>query len=563
MPAKFLILMLFLCSDQAKTTSVDEAFVPSNVSTACHLKIDQSSLKKILKLIHQKEKNAIELNVWIESFNNTLNKSRVLTGINWANKMGRTLISLIAQAERVQSMIVSSYTSTLTPGVDNVDIAVFEKTKACLLFSKSNATDIVFNFLLHQLYQHDNGDDSDYQLCVKNTDSFETKYNCCRLLGRKSIPICSDYSSIQMEFITGLTMGTIYLFFFFGLPLTIEHLRNETKERIQYKISDSPMSFSSIFHVIFVEGYGPVTSLGRRLVFTVIVLVTGLPEWDLDYLWLYTFLCSWAIIFPFLDVYDLNKESLSDNSQFFLRGNPIKIIALPFNLKYLWAEVNRSSFFRKHFKLNLVNRTTDYQQPATRSRISESSRLLTQVELPQQPSNTLSQVIKSLVGVQKYCLAIVVLLILYLLIALPILCLFALYTLLSRYCLQWWNRSRKFFSCLTLAVLLISLLKCVILALYFIAGVYLNAGFYSSYFVPLSIILFYSWSNWKSSVEEKYLELNTKIYKACRNEVKVARPVTEGARSETTDHSIETESENNNSFKAGRKWGACYSKTSL
>ena len=582
MTTKILILMLVLCSDLPKTISVEEAFefsqndktesIPngnetdlSNVSTTCHLKINQSSQKKILKLIHRKEKNAIELIVLIQSFNNTLNRSRVLTGIKWANKMGRTLISLIAQAENMPAMVLSSYTSTLTVGVDNVDIVVSEMTKGCLLFSGGNASNIVFNFLLHQLYVHDNGDDSDYQLCSINTGSDDTKYNCCSLLGRERIPICSDYSSILMESSNNLFAGAILLFVFFLFPLIVEHLSDFQNERIQYKISDSPMSLSSIFHKIFIEGHGPVKSPGRRLVVTIIVLVTILPDWKFYLLSLYIPLYGWALLFPFVDAHNFNDWEAHDSrvaaatrlSFFALNGNPVEIIALPFNLKFLWNEVNRRPFFRRHLKLNLNSATSD-QLSTTSSGISERSSLLTQVELRQQPRNSPRQIVRYLMDLHKYCLSIIVLLILYLLIALPILCLLVLYTLFYiRYMIKLINRTNTrpvlkqanmILGVVTLMILLYSFFKCFVLAFYYIAGLYLNAGFYSTYFVPLSIILFYSWSNWKSSVEEKYLELNTKIYKVCKEIINHPVQVThaEEAPSETSDHSIETDS--NDSF---------------
>ena len=76
---------------------------------------------------------------------------------------------------------------------------------------------------------------------------------------------------------------------------------------------------------------------------------------------------------------------------------------------------------------------------------------------------------------------------------------------------------------ITLLILVPSCMNCFQLVFYFAAGLYLNGGFYSVYFVPLSIILLYSWSDWRLSVEEKYLELNTKIYKVCKKGI--TRPV--------------------------------------
>ena len=219
-----------------------------NVSSTCNLEIDQSFLKRILNLVHHKKANAIALNVWIESVNNPLKKIQITPAINLANEMGRTLISLISQAEAINGTpVLSSYTTTLTPGVDNMDVVIFDTTGGCLLFD-SKQFEIVVNFLIYQLYQHDrNGEGSDYQLCVKHittvSDGSETKYNCCNLFERKNMLICSDYSSILLESYNGLLMGAVYIFLLFALPKTIEYIRCYQKECVQYKISDSQCLF--------------------------------------------------------------------------------------------------------------------------------------------------------------------------------------------------------------------------------------------------------------------------------------------------------------------------------
>ena len=555
MSAEIFVFMLLLCSDLSKTASVDKRIefsrydeiknISSNVSTACQLRIDQSSQKKIFTLIHHQQKNAIELNVFIESSNDTLNRTRLLTGIKWANKMGRTLVSLIAQAESLPSMILLSYTVTLT-GVDIVDVVIYEETNECLLLSGKNVSDTVFNFLLHQLYLLINEDDPEYELCVKNTDSGKSAlYNCCSLLGTKRIPICSDYSSVILVSFSGLLTGAIYFFLYFGFPLIVEHLDNAKKERLEFKVSDSPMSLSFIFYTIFIDGYGPAKSLGRRLVIAVIIYVTVLPKWDDDYLWFYISVSLWGLLFLFNDVYGFNEE----DHYFDVRANPIRffiyyqnpneVIALPFNLKYFWNSVNKLPFFRKHSReINVVNATINGQQSATSFSISEYSRLLVRQEL-RQPNNNLQQVIRRFVDMQSYRLCVAVLLIVYLLFVLPFLCFIVVFQLfILRLIHRLGKKCIKFiFGSITFFLVSFAFLKCCALTFCFIAGIYLNAEYYSTYFVPLSIILFYSWSKWKSSVEEKYLELNTQIYKVCRESINAVQ---------TSDDPRETDNDDNN-----------------
>jgi hypothetical protein len=55
------------------------------------------------------------------------------------------------------------------------------------------------------------------------------------------------------------------------------------------------------------------------------------------------------------------------------------------------------------------------------------------------------------------------------------------------------------------------------LMLYWITGLYLNGTFYSHLAVPVLLFLVYSWKNWRSFVEMKYLALKTEIHEVCKN----------------------------------------------
>ena len=321
---KMLVLMFALTSEVIAASEFSETnnieSIPNylnqtnlqNVSPTCNLEIDQLFLKRILNLMHHKKANAIALNVWIESVNNPWKKIQITPAINLANEMGRTLISVISQAEAINGTpVLSSYTTTLTPGVDNMDVVIFDTTGRCLLLLDSKQFEIVVNFLIYQLYQLDrNGEGSDYQLCVKHittvSDGSETKYNCCNLFERKNMLICSDYSSILLESYNGLLVGAMYIFLLFAFPKIVEYIRCYQKECVQYKISDSPMSVSSIFHTIFIEGHGPIMSFGRRLVIAAIIVLTTLPRYF--NLVIYIFVCLWGLLFPFFNAYHFDQD---------------------------------------------------------------------------------------------------------------------------------------------------------------------------------------------------------------------------------------------------------------
>ena len=86
--------------------------------------------------------------------------------------------------------------------------------------------------------------------------------------------------------------------------------------------------------------------------------------------------------------------------------------------------------------------------------------------------------------------------------------------------------------------------------LLFTIGLFLNGETYINYFLPLFTFLFYSWTNWKSSVETKYLVLITNIYEVCKESTPVqptalansesATPVQSGVERDESANDAET-----------------------
>ena len=292
---------------------------------------------------------------------------------------------------------------------------------------------------------------------------------------------------------------------------------------------------------------------------------------------MYTLVCLWGLLFAFFNVYHFKKDRnlsmlkvKSTNKRLvFLAfsGNSTKFIALPFNLKFWWNEVKRREFFRKYFKLNLDNATsnaTSCQQVETSHGVTERTNLLPNRNEPPQFIN------HPIMNVCKYCLSVVILLILYLTVVLPVsfcgccgmlfayrygiftftfnrinphdMCSLALKKIVSMLC-------QVTLSTFTFGIFTLFFINFFELVFYLVSGLYVNGGFYTVYFVPISTIVLYSWTNWKFSVEAKYLELNTKIYKVCKEGITQPVHVTrsEGTPGETAQSSAETDS--NRRFK--------------
>ena len=211
-----------------------------------------------------------------------------------------------------------------------MDIIVSEQNELCMSLKHDTFADLLFTQLIYQLNQISD-DDTDYKLCQTHIDSTTelVKYNCCAIVGEKNELICSDYSSVLEGFYTVILIATVYLCVFLFFPLMIDYLKRSMKETTHYTISDSPMSLSSILHMLLVEGHGPAKSFGRKLLIIMCVVVIGLPAKNSN-LGIIIELSIWASIFMCLDTYDLFRYVDLTNL------SPIEVITSPFNLKLWW-----------------------------------------------------------------------------------------------------------------------------------------------------------------------------------------------------------------------------------
>ncbi|CAB3988391.1 Hypothetical predicted protein [Paramuricea clavata] len=505
----------------------------SNITAACLNPVSQSTFKDVLQLMGSGTTNVIDLHVWIESVNATMNKTQVLKGIKWANEIGRTLISLIAQAEKSKPITLPWYTSTLTAGVYGVNIVVAEETMRCM-FSGNNITDqAIFDLLVHQLY-YMSGNKTDYNLCRPHNDKNQVpEYNCCTIVGRNDIPICSDYSSIVTKVFPILVVITVFFLMYIDFPIILEYLSQYKEDNKHYRISDSPMSLSSILHSVFVEGHGPVKSFGRKLMFVIFVFVTTLPEWGNSLLVYLIFVCPWALIFLFSDTFTLNEndhltiEPLQLLSYTF--KNPIEIIVLPFNLKW-WHKV--STKWPRFYRNLELTRNSSFQQSETNPELppttqeSQEERLL----LLPRPENNRQEGDRrfGFLEIMKYRFSILILLVVYL-ITLPLLCLLVLILLFIYNHIFLTVKPQEcgiikhifvlWFFLTTFLLIMVSITDLFLLTFYLIVGLFLNGEIYSPYLVPFATILFYAWATWRTSVETKYLALTTNIYKVCKRTI--------------------------------------------
>ena len=516
----------------------------SNTAASCDPKISQSALKDVLKLMSSSKTNVIDLHVWIESANNTMNKTRALAGIKWANEIGRTLISLIAQTEESQLIPyqIMLLPRTMTAGIYGVNIVVTEETMRCLLSGNNISDHVVFYLLIHQLY-YISGYETNYKLCRLHTTKLKSiygvqKYNCCTIFEGNDTPICSDYSSIVIEKFPILILVTVSFVVYIDFPIILEYLSHYKENKKHYRVSDSPMSLSFMLHSTFIEGHGPAKSFGRKLTFALFVLVTTLPEQGYLQLIYTIFLSLWLLLSLSVDILNFHEHDHLNNSiEIIGFHNPIEIIASPFNLKFWWRTVG-PIWLRLYRNLTLnscipQSETNSELHPPTTQETWRNDRYV-----HQSMKKKLIDILVQFFGRMKYYIFVLFSLVFYL-ITLPFLCCFAFAEL--NLCYRKYlptainNRSGEptlktsrikcisscIFMLITVALIVFSTSSLLFIAFYFTVGLFLNGEIYSPYFVPLSTIIFYAWTTWRSSVETKYLVLATNIYEVCHESVPV------------------------------------------
>ena len=446
------------------------------------------------------------------------NESRLLPDVTWAlaNKVGREIVSILS----INSVLWHKYINleairTLTVGRMKLAVRIYENPQGCISSNK-NETSSVVKMLLQKLFRTSN---MEYQLCyvtkkIKNFIEFELEHTCCKIIRKGQQRECYVYSSYLTDtirhYVTTYIIAYITIFF----PLLMFRFIKSSRERKYYKITDSPMSLSSIIHSVFFEGYGPVKSVVRRSIF---IGVAACVRWQFfagPFFAFNTFdgkvgtlydplLVIWALTFPFSDVFKKNRTTPA--YQF---------------MKQCWSGIaKRFSITTNHAGYDVGNMflSGDYQSIVN--------------------ANTLPICFKSYfwyfwAALFNLLYAFVTFVILLQLFWLRInLCslLFLLF-LTGNLISDLEKEEKKWFSyCFRIVYILsliISTLTCVLLfflllpiiILLLLAGLILNIVYIIPYITFISVLIFYSWNFWQY-VERKSFTLNMQINEVIKESV--------------------------------------------
>ena len=562
-----LFVLLLICPSMSYPTSNNsmssQSTLPTNDimkqltelsgSGMCNLTFNQSLLETVLKLTQDSTINMVELQLQIAG--GSENESRLLPDVTWAlaNKVGREIVSILS----INSVLWHNFINleairTLTVGRMKLAVRIYENPQGCISSNK-NETSSVVKMLLQKLFRTSN---MEYQLCyvtkkMKNNIEFELEHTCCKIIRKGQQRECYVYSSYLTDTIRHYktTYETAYKLIL--LPLLAFKFMESARERKYYKITDSPMSLSSIIHSVFFEGYGPVKSVVRRLIF---IGVAACVRWQFFAGSFFTFyshngkignfydgcLVILALTFPLLNVFKKSRTTLA----YYLVEMCWSGIAKHFSICAKWLQ-NHAGYGVENVFLSgdyqsIVNVITlPFNFKRWRKSLKHFFKMKSvRLDLPWQKK--IWEFAKRYfwyfwAALFSLFYAVVIFVILLLLIWLRI-NLYSFSFVLGFLC---WNlfsdleknktKCKCFLICFRfvyIGLLVLSMLACVflfflllpIIILLLLAGLILNTVYFIPYITFISVLIFYSWNFWQY-VETKYFTLKMQIYEVCKESV--------------------------------------------
>ena len=509
-----------------------------NNLTACYCcRINESEFQEVLQLMYKPTTTTVEIQVSVLSDNETRHFPKMTW--HWAREIGRTVIVSIARAE--ETMFASPiFTLILKVGIGKVNIQIREESERCLPSGK-NGSDIVFDFLLRQLFSQSK-EDHFYRLCQARDDkrTIYTTYKCCQITGVRNLPICADYLSPVVEFALPVVIAVFLISLYLVVPFALEHMITYKTIKF-YKTSDSPMSLISIVSKILFEGCGPEKSLFRRSVFAVLSLLVFIPNFYGFSSLQWIFIC-WGILFVFF--YDTQ-----------MTGEKAKEECVENLCQETCRNGNEQECAQKCIKKceDTCDRTQFDEDIITCFRVPFLLPFffLKEKRIEFKPGrNTFLHHLVYNVSVFFYSLLVLIAMLLYFFLLFPIiialnLLLFALVGVTipfvwPRHChvnaLQKWLFPLRF---VTLCFIVFFTGMIFLFALSIVVGMFLNAEYFHPFVAPILTVMVYFWRNWKSSIEEKCLQLKTIIIEVCKKKADANKnrksAVKPGARVKTGD----------------------------
>jgi hypothetical protein len=284
-------------------TYQNSTFASSKTNKECLLTVNETDLFSLQRLARSKVVHVVELDLQFPS--NISNSMIKEWRWNLTNNVGQEILSVLAMTEDM------SVTWTLDVGRKTAKVGIFDEPPGCAT-SEKEPGDFIAGAILKQLSFAD-----EKEMCFDKVSNRSTQTRCCKIIGKDLSKYQCYVSVAGSEFVNllesmlsvyayCLSVG-IYIVAHFGIFLQWKN-PNNTKDKGYYKLTESPMSISSILCMLFWDGYGRFKSFVRRCLLIVVLSLFFFQFMWLNSIWFIVCFSFWVMLFPFSSLFKEDIE---------------------------------------------------------------------------------------------------------------------------------------------------------------------------------------------------------------------------------------------------------------
>ncbi len=502
-----------LLSSQNDTHRSMNVFASNKTNKECRVAVNETDLSSLQQLARSKIVHIVQIDLQFASnISNSIYKEW-----RWrlTNNVGKEILSVLAMKNAYRYV-----TWTLDAGRKTAKVRVIDHPPGCVT-SEKEPGDFIAGAILKQLsFAYEK------EICFDKVLNKSTLTTCCKIsIGND--PFKCDVSLAGSGFVNVLeSMLSVYTYFtpFCGFAIVVYfgvflQLKNTNNTKGYYKLTESPMSVSSILCMLFWDGYGKFKSFVRRCLLIVLFFLLFLQAKSFDTVLVVLAFSLWAVFYPFSRLLELVKMCEVTFGGYFYSRQLLEIfssLGYDINDVHLSCRVNVSGaislitlpFNIKRWKISLVRFYHKFIEPDTLGSSLRDKALLF-----------------SKTGV--FCFFYIVFVIILQVIFVLSLMMDCYYTLIKKLGARLYHasdqRRRQYVCvwaicigenvCLSLTiVVVVQALTCIpFIIISLVSGLILNVVYFFPYVVSISVLTFYSWMFW-SSVEQQYVVLMRLIF---------------------------------------------------
>ena len=291
-------------TSQSGTTDTHQInkFALNKTKTGCPLTVNESDLSLLEQLAESKVVHLTELNLQFASniSNSVFTKWRWW----WMDRIGQEILSLLEMKDIYVHW-------TLDVGRETARVKLLDDPPGCIINENDPGKFIAVTVLKLLSFNRKK------EMCFDRVSNQSTQTICCKITGRSREKDPSSWKSqcyvsfaARSEFVNilertlsvyeyCLSVTGFALVAYFGIFLQWKNKNNDN----YYKLTESPMSLSSILSMLFWDGYGKFKSLVRRCLFMVVLGLLFRQTKYFSYTLFTVYFSLWVVLFPFSSLF--------------------------------------------------------------------------------------------------------------------------------------------------------------------------------------------------------------------------------------------------------------------